>query len=189
MRRSRGDRPLIATVLLFTSITGLLNAAAGLTPAWFRVAATAFFCVGLLFVVVIVVDVARSGPRSKPLLSMGPAGVTVPGSATVPWSDIAAFRITRSGRSDATRAVAFIPRPGRRVPSVRASGLRRGPVGRGADAVAARYGSALVVLPDLMTATATETVDAARRWGTFDPPPTASGYTRPVDTSTDHGPR
>jgi len=188
VRRSRGDRPVTAAAVVFTSVGGLVNAAAGVTPAWFRIAATVVFCLGLLFAVVVVVDVARYGPRSTPLLSIGPAGVTVPGADTVPWSDIASIRIT-SARSGTIRAVAFIPRPGRQVPAVRASGLRKGPVGRGPDAVAARYGSALVVIPHLMTATATQTVDTARRWGAFDPPATASAGTGHVDASTDHGPR
>lgn len=189
VRRSRGDRPVTAAVVALTSVAGLLDAAAADIPGSWRIVATAVFSVGLLLAVVVVVDVARSGSRSTPLLSIGPAGVTVPDADTVLWSDIASMRITRGGRSDAIRAVAFIPRPGRQMPAVRASGLRKGPVGRSPGAVAARYGSALVVLPDLMTATATQTVDAARRWGTFDPPGTGSPDTRDIDALIDRGPR
>ncbi len=189
VRRSRGDRGVTVVVIGFTAAGGLLDAAAGGTPTWLGIPATVFFSVALLLAVVFAVDVARSGPRSEPLLRIGPAGVTVPGAPPVPWSDITSIRITRGGWPSTIRAVAFIPRPGRQVPAVRASGLRKGPVGRGPHAAAAKYGSALVVLPHLMTATASQTVDAARRWGVFDPPTATPPGADQVSPPTDRAPR
>lgn len=171
MRRSRGDRGWAVTALALTAILGLVNAHGGTGPGWPVTTARGLSVIALLMAVVGAVDVARSGSRSEPLFRIGAAGVDVPGADPVPWSDIASIRITWGGWPSSIQAVAFIPRPGRRVPAVRAFGLRRVPVGGRPDAVAARYGSALVVLPHLMTASATQTVDVARRHGDFDPPP------------------
>lgn len=171
VRRSRGDRGWAVAGLALTAILSLIHERHDTSPGWLGTAATGLSAVSLLMAVVGAVDVGRSGPRSKPLLKIGAGGVDVPGADPVPWSDIASIRITWGGWPSAIRAVAFIPLPGRPVPAVRASGLRTGPVGGRPDAVAARYGSALVVLPHLMTASATQTVDAARRHGDFDPPP------------------
>lgn len=122
VRRSRGNGWVTVAVIVSTSVFGLLNIATGDFTTRLRTPAVVFFSATLLLALSIAVDVARSGPRSAPLLVIGPDGITVPGAPTVPWSDIAAIRMTRSGRPSTIRGVAFLPRPGHQLPGVRASG-------------------------------------------------------------------
>lgn len=162
VRRSRENRvfPIIA---LGTSATSQLINLDDVDGRWRDVAFT-LFVITLVLIVVQTIEVLRSGPRSAPLVRVGPAGLTLPDAETVPWSDIESVRVTRA-RSGTIRAVAFVPAPGRTVPAIRPFGLRTFPGGGRPGRTTARYGSALVVLPHQMTVTAAQVIHAAQVFG------------------------
>lgn len=98
-------------------------------------------------------------------------GVTVRGCDAVPWSDLAEVVVTgmqpswlfTRGRRQYP-VVAFVPRPGIRLPAPRLPG-GPGPKDRLGAARERMYGTRLVLMPHAMTASVDQIVTAARDWG------------------------
>jgi hypothetical protein len=131
----------------------------GSMTGWFAAVVIALVTVGLLLSVI---DFVRSGPRSTPLLRVGPAGVEVGNGATVPWSVLADVRLVRV-RWD-RQVVALIPRPGVTVPSIPSPRLGSGGMRGSPAALSARYGTPLVFSPESTIATAQDVFDAANQF-------------------------
>jgi len=130
VRRSRQGQLLLLVVLSGNFAAYVVGWLTGSLTGWFAAVVIALATVGLLLSVI---DLVRSGPRSTLLLRVGPAGVEVGNGATVPWSVLADVRLVRV-RWD-RQVVAFIPRPGVTVPSIPSP----------------RLGSSLALSPDAVT--------------------------------------
>ncbi|MGW4527445.1 hypothetical protein [Amycolatopsis sp. NPDC004378] len=140
----------------------------GLLAPWLAIACPAVFVVVLGIGIVSLVR-----HRGRPwLLRCGPDGVEARGFETVPWSALAQVRISRlrplwlhpvmSGRQ---RVVAFVPRPGVRVPAVAVFGplSRRTSSSRAARWQTRNYGSPFVVFTQTVDATPEEISEAIRK--------------------------
>ncbi len=160
VRRSRHGQPLLLVILSGSFVSYVGSWLTGSMTGWFAAAAIALTAVGLLLSVI---DCVRSGPRSIPLLTIGPAGVEVGDGDTVPWSSLEDVRLVRIRWN--RQVVTFVPRPGVTVPFIPSTRLGSERIGRNPAAIAGRYGTPLVFSPESTTATAQDVLDAVARFG------------------------
>jgi len=156
VRRSRQGQLLLLVIVSGNFAAYVVGWLTGSMTGWFAAVVIALVTVGLLLSVI---DFVRSGPRSTPLLRVGPAEVEVGNGATVPWSVLADVRLVRV-RWD-RQVVAFIPRPGVTVPSIPSPRLGSRRMRGSPAALSARYGTPLVFSPESTAATAQDVFDAA----------------------------
>ena len=141
--------------------------AAGLIPRWLAIAGVVVFGAFTAFGLVTALRSRRWGA----VVRLDLQGVVVPGRDAVPWTDLAEVVVTgvqprwffAPGRGRYP-VVAFIPRPGVRLPALRLPG-GPGPTDRFGAARERMYGTRLLFMPHAMTASVDQIITAARDWG------------------------
>jgi hypothetical protein len=163
----RGQLPALGVLVGFL-VLEVVVAVRGLLEPWLAIACPAVFVVVLA---IGVVSLVRS--CGKPWqLRCGTDGVEARGFEAVPWSALAEVRVSRlrpgwlySVVPGRYRVVAFVPRPGVRVPAVAVFDplARRGASSNWAARwQTRRYGSPFVVFTHTVNATADEIIEAIR---------------------------
>lgn len=167
VRRSR-RRQLPALLLLAGFFVAyVIGGVTGVLTAWILALGLAVFG---LAVTLLLVEMARSGAGSAPLLRVRTEGVEVYGARTVPWSEFAGVRVSRMRPrwlfpfSLGYHYVTFLPQPGVSLPKIGVRTITEW-LGVTSSTPARLWGSEMVLATATTTVTADQVADAVDLFG------------------------